>query len=118
MARRNDIKKANVILDRELAVLFYDSIKSRKFSEEARTAIQRFIDLYNSSPKYLATKVESCVPSLHALKSQGFAKRFAVEFPKEDFLRFSEALQYLQKHNFQLSQREFIYLALRDLRKG
>ncbi len=118
MPRRNDIKKANVILDRELAALFNDSIKSRRFSEEARIAIRRFIDLYNNSPEYLAQKVESCIHSLHAARSQGFSKRFAVEFPKEDLLKLSEALQYLHKRNFQLSQHEFIYVALRDLRKG
>lgn len=118
MPRRNDIKKANVILDKELAVLFDDSIKSRRFSEEARIAIRRFIDLYNNSPEYLAQKVESCIHSLYAARSRGFSKRFAVEFPKKDLLKLSEALQYLHKRNFQLSQHEFIYVALRDLRKG
>ncbi len=118
MPRRNDIKKANVILDRELAVLFDDSIKSRGFSEEARIAIRRFIDIYNNSPEYLVQKVESNIDSLCAARSRGFSKRFAVEFPKEDLLKLSEALQYLHEHNFQLPQYEFIYVALRDLRKG
>jgi len=114
MPRRHDIKKANVILDKELAVLFADSVKSRRFSEEARLAIRRFIDLYNDSPEYLAQKMESCTSSLYAARSRGFSKRFAVEFPKEDLLRLSEALQYLHKRNFQLSQRELIYVALAD----
>lgn len=118
MPRRDDIKKANVILDRELAVLFDDSIKSRRFSEEARTAIRRFINLYNNSPEYLAQRIESCISSLYAARSRGFSRRFTVEFPKEDLRELSEALQYLHNRNFQLSRYEFIYIALTDLKKG
>ena len=118
MPRRSDIKKANVILDRDLAALFYNSIKSRRFSEEARIAIRRFVDLYNNSPEYLAQRMESRISSLYAARSRGFSKRFAVEFPKEDLIKLSEALQYLHNRNFQLSRQELIYIALTDLRKG
>ena len=118
MPRRDDIKKANVILDRDLAASVDDSIKAHKFSEEARHAIHRLIKLYNSSPEHLAQKVGSYSARLYRARSVGFTKRLAVEFPKEDLARLAEALKHLQSRDLKLSQQEFIYIAIIDFKKG
>lgn len=112
MPRRDDIKKANVLLDRELTESLAIAIGTRKFSDEARLAVRELVDLYNHSPERFVKKVDSMSSVLSKARTNGFTKRFAVEFSKETILKLQESLEHLNRRDIKLSQQEYIYVAL------
>lgn len=112
MPRREDIKKANVILDRSLSDSLDAVIKSRNFSNIARDTVKRFISSFGESPEESMKRMRQHLPAVQEVRDQGFSKRFAVEFPLDDLSKVAKAQQYLRRNGLELSQQELIFIIL------
>jgi hypothetical protein len=112
MARREGLKRYDIILDESLYETLRETIWNRGFSLKVRLAAKRLADSFRDSPEGTTERVRRRLPELTEAAQKPLTKRVTVEFTVESLSRVDQAVEYFKKQGLNLSRQDVLKLAL------
>jgi hypothetical protein len=112
MARREDLKKLDIVLGESLYESLRETISNRSFSLKVRLAAKRLTDSFGDSPKGVTEKVRRRLPELTKATQKPLTKRLTVEFSVDDLSKVDQATEYFKKQGLELSRQDVLRFAL------
>jgi len=112
MARREDLKRLDIVLGESLYESLREAISNRSFSLKVRLAAKRLTDSFGDSPKGVTEKVRRRLPELTKATQKPLTKRLTVEFPVDDLSKVDQATEYFKKQGLELSRQDVLRFAL------
>jgi len=112
MARREDIKRFDLMLDESLYESWKEAIYDRRFSLQIRLATKRLIDSFEGSPEGVTGKLRRRLPQLRSLSQKPLRKRLTIEFQVEDLSKVKQITEYSREQGLKLSRQDILKFAL------
>lgn len=112
MARREDLKRFDIMLGGSLYESSREAIAHRGFSLKLRLAAKRLTDVFGDSPESLTEKIRRRLPEVTKATRDSLTKRVTVEFSIEDLSKVDQTTEYFSKQGLELSRQQVLKFAL------